>query len=242
MKKVLITGSASGLGACLAKSAKGRGYSVIGLDKTYCNLGEAAQVSDGGVDVKVACDLSDIDQVREAIREVKNTCRSTGLSLLINNACHFLMRPLGDLYLDSDLIRATTANVIAPLLLTSGLRVEMERADNPMILNISSGSSRGGPFCAHYCMSKGALNSLAYAVNEEFRINGNIRAINFILGTLDTGFSNHEPHLAITPVYGKDPVIDPRKIAETVFDIFMSTDSMDFVDIEIKPNKKFVKR
>lgn len=239
MKNIVLTGSASGLGAYLAAEANRRGYRVIGIDKKYA---ENVSTVDENISIKIPCDLSDISDLQLATQRIISSNLDSGIDLLINCACQFLMQPFGGVYNDKDLVNATVTNFVAPLLLVNNLRAELEKADDPVVINISSNSAKGGPFCAHYCMSKGALNSLAYAINEEFRINGKIRAINFMLGTLETGFAIREDYLAITPVIGKDPVMSPAEVANIIFNNYESSRYVNFVDIEITPKKKFIRR
>ena len=130
---------------------------------------------------------------------------------------------------------------MAPLLIVNNLKPLLDVAVNPLIVNISSNSADGAPFCTHYCMSKGALNSLTYAINEEFRINGKMRAITFALGTLNTGFSLREEILAVTPVIGKDPVINPDEVAKLIFDIVHKNKFMNLELIKVQPKKQKVR-
>ena len=239
MKNVVLTGSDSGLGSYLAEEAHSRGYRVIGIDKAYA-VKEIGCI--GTVDVKIPCDISSMADIKRATDEIEVILGNDGLDLLINCACQFLMQPFGVTYDENTLLSATVANFIAPLLIVNNLKNALDRAEDPVVANISSNSSDGAPFCAHYCMSKGALNSLAYALNEEFRINGKIRSINFILGTLNTGFALRENYLAITPVVGKDPVISPKEVAKVIFESYESSRYLNFTDIKISPKKNHIRR
>lgn len=233
MKKVLITGCGSGLGEHLTREAMNNGYIVIGIDKM-------ASKKPQQINTFFQCDLSNIERVIEVTKLIIEQNGEDQLDMIINSACQYFMQPLGKEIDHEVLLAATITNMVAPYVIVNNLRPLLDRAKTPRIINISSGAAQGAPFCAHYCMTKGALNSLGYAINEEFRINGSMRAINFILGTLNTGFALREPHVAITPTPGRDPVIDPSYIAKFIFDVCKNSAYMDFTDIEIRPNKYFV--
>lgn len=230
---ILITGASSGLGLELLKEALARGHVVIAVDRNPIDSNENVDFYE--------CDLSDIDQIENLTRQLNSKYKVYGIELIINCACAYLMKRIGSVYESNELLKSTVVNFVAPLLIVNNLKPILDIAVNPLVVNISSNAAEGGAFCTHYCMSKGALNSLTYAINEEFRINGKMRAITFSLGTLNTGFALREEVLAVTPVIGKDPIINPDEVAKLIFDIVLKNEFMNFEAIKITPKKQNVR-
>lgn len=232
-KKILITGSGSGLGHDISKLAKDNGHFLIGIDIKYKDI---FSESDDSVDQKVFCDLSDLDSVAEVSKTISKEHKK--IDVLINNACGFFLKKLGEKLDYKKLVSNTNINFNSPLILLNNLIGNLNASKNPLVINVSSGAAYGAPFASHYSMSKGALLSLTKAINEEFRINGNIRAVSLIPGTISTGHSLRENFIAITPIPGRDPVISERAISMKVMEIINNSSEYYEEEIVIKPHKK----
>lgn len=220
-RTALVTGSSSGLGRKIAEALDLAGFRTIGLDKVEAK----------DRDTTILCDLADSNSIERAIREVSAITNS--LDILVNNAAHIKLEPLAEYWFNlPEVAVASRVNFDAPLILVSGLLPLLENAMYPLCINISSTSAYGTPFAAHYAMSKGAINSLTHAINEEFRIGGRLRATSLVLSTLNTGFTLREKVAGVTPVSGKDLVLDPYEVGNFIASLALK--SAEFFSPEIK--------
>ncbi|MDX2234333.1 MAG: glucose 1-dehydrogenase [Hyphomonadaceae bacterium] len=179
-KVVLVTGSATGLGAAIAIGAARRGAKAIILNCTK-SLTEAEETADrvraAGAEAIIARgDVSD----DAACRAIAEAARPWGrIDALVNNAGMTKQVPNhADLDgLDSaDFLRLYGVNVVGPFQMVRAARPLLEAAPKPAVLMISSiaGVTGIGSSVA-YAASKGALNtmtvSLARALAPRIRVN-----------------------------------------------------------------------
>ena len=175
----IITGSATGLGAAVARrlSSKG-GKVVINYTKSEAEANETADAcrSLGGEALLCRADVSDdADCRRMAADAMERFGRVDGL---VNNAAQSKIVAHADLEALSaeDFNRIFGVNVIGPYQMVRAVVPHMKRQGKGAIVNISSGSAFSGSGSSiAYAASKGALNtmtlSLARALAPEIRVN-----------------------------------------------------------------------
>ena len=175
----IITGSATGLGAAVARrlSSKG-GKVVINYTKSEAEANETADAccSLGGEALLCRADVSDdADCRRMAAETMERFGRVDGL---VNNAAQSKIAAHADLEALSaeDFNRIFGVNVIGPYQMVRAVVPHMKRQGKGAIVNISSGSAFSGSGSSiAYAASKGALNtmtlSLARALAPEIRVN-----------------------------------------------------------------------
>ena len=122
MARVLVTGSADGLGRRTARTLLDEGHEVVVHASSRERLDAVDDVLDGGA-VAVAGDLGDLDQTRDVTEQVNRLGR---LDAVIHNAGVYTGRTI------------LPVNVVAPYLLTA--LVERPRR----LVYLSSGMHRGG--------------------------------------------------------------------------------------------------
>ena len=175
----IVTGSATGLGAAVARrlASKG-GRVVINYTKSEAEANATADEcrSLGGDALLCRADVSnDADCRRMAAEAVERFGRIDGL---VNNAAQSKIAPHTDLeaLTADDFERIFGVNVIGPYQMTRAVAPHMKQQGKGAIVNISSvsGFSGSGSSIA-YAASKGALNtmtlSLARALAPEIRVN-----------------------------------------------------------------------
>ncbi len=175
----IITGSATGLGAAVARrlSSKG-GKVVINYTKSEAEANATADAcrSLGGEALLCRADVSDdADCRRMAAETMERFGRVDGL---VNNAAQSKIAAHADLesLTAADFNRIFGVNVIGPYQMVRAVASHMKRQGKGAIVNISSvsGFSGSGSSIA-YAASKGALNtmtlSLARALAPEIRVN-----------------------------------------------------------------------
>ena len=175
----IVTGSATGLGAAVARrlSSKG-GKVVINYTKSEAEANATADAcrSLGGEALLCRADVSDDADCRRMAAETME--RFGRIDGLVNNAAQSKIAAHADLesLTAADFNRIFGVNVIGPYQMVRAVASHMKRQGKGAIVNISSvsGFSGSGSSIA-YAASKGALNtmtlSLARALAPEIRVN-----------------------------------------------------------------------
>ena len=152
MKRVLITGAASGIGAATMAELRSRGAEVVGLDLNAAGDG------------LIACDVRDQASVDAAVREAIE--RLGGLDVLINNAGVGYAQSAG-LAPDADALALLDVNLIGPWRVTSAALPALREARG-RVVNVSSGLAHLAlPLVPAYCMSKRGLTAYSDALRLE---------------------------------------------------------------------------
>ncbi len=176
---VIITGSATGLGAAVAQRLAGKGANVVinyTKSETEANATAAACEELGAGVLICRADVSDdADCRRMAAAAIERFGRIDGL---VNNAAQSKIAPHADLeaLTADDFINIFSVNVVGPYQMVRAVTPQMKQQGKGAIVNISSlsGMTGSGSSIA-YAVSKGALNtmtmSLARALAPEIRVN-----------------------------------------------------------------------
>lgn len=158
MKKVLITGGATGIGKAAALLFKEKGYDVfITYHKTLPDF-------DGVSCIK--CDLSDVGEI-EALFDTVGS-----VDVLVNNAGISLIKMINDTSLkEYDAINAV--NQRAYFFCSKYAAVDMVRRHSGAIVNVSSVWGQLGASCeVAYSMTKAAVIGLTKALAQELAPSG----------------------------------------------------------------------
>ena len=96
-KVAVVTGGASGIGAAIVEAFASKGATVVILDRAL----EAAQraVSAGKAAAAIACDVTDVESVADAINAVTSGFQS--IDILVNSAGVAVLGPAEDVALDA---------------------------------------------------------------------------------------------------------------------------------------------
>lgn len=163
-KTVLITGCSSGIGHCLAKGLKGRGYQVIATARKRQNVEKLAAE---GFE-SMALDLDDSGSIRAAVDAVVETAGDR-LHALINNGSYGQYGAIEDLSRDV-LRRQFETNVFGTQELTNLLLPQFRRRGAGRIVHISSVLGFASlAYRGAYNASKHALESLADTLRLELK-------------------------------------------------------------------------
>ncbi|HWB46053.1 MAG TPA: SDR family oxidoreductase [Hyphomicrobiaceae bacterium] len=178
-KVVLVTGSATGLGAAMAIAAARRGAKAVILNCTK-SLADAeataAAVRAAGAEVQIA--QGSVAEDADCRRIADAAMRYGRLDALINNAGitkHVRHDDLAGLSKD-DFLNLYAVNAVGPFQMIRACRPLLEAADAPAVLMVSSiAAVTGIGSSVAYAASKGALNtmtlSLARALAPKIRVN-----------------------------------------------------------------------
>ena len=176
---IIVTGSATGLGAAVAQRLAGTGANVvINYTKSEVEANATARACQGlGADTLLCrADVSDDGDCRRMVSAAVE--RFGKLDGLVNNAAQSKIVPHADLegLSGDDFLRIFSVNVVGPYQMSRAAAPHMKKQGRGAIVNISSVSGMTGSGSSiAYAVSKGALNtltlSLARALAPEIRVN-----------------------------------------------------------------------
>ena len=158
MKKVLITGGATGIGKACAELFRDRGYEVfITFNKT--------QPETEGV-TAVKCNLESVKEIEALFDKIG------GLDVLVNNAGVSLIKMINDVSYD-DYERVTAVNERAVYFCCKYAALSMLKKHSGAIVNISSIWGETGASCETlYSMTKAGVIGLTKALAQELAPSG----------------------------------------------------------------------
>ena len=207
-KKIVITGSSSGIGKAAAFQLAELGAKVILLARREEELkaAESEIRANGGIAHAYSVDLSDVEMVDQVCERI--IAEHGTIDVLVNNAGRSIRRPFMDsLERFHDFERCMQINYYSPMRLTRKLLPEMIKAGDGHVIN----SSTWGTFFpvtgfGPYNASKAALDSIAECMRNELREQGiAITQIHFPLV--------HTAMSAATKKYQKIPGLSPDEAA-----------------------------
>ena len=172
MKRVIVTGAASGIGEATAEALRGRGCSVVGLDL----------VARENV---IACDVRDQESVDAAVADAIQ--RLGGLDVLINSAGvgdpqSAAERP------DADALKVVDVNLLGTWRVTAAA-IDALRQSSGRVINISSGLAYLTiPLATAYTMSKRGV--VAYSDSLRLEMAGEVEVTTVYPGYIRTPIHN----------------------------------------------------
>lgn len=213
-KRVLITGSSSGIGEAGAEQFAAKGAEVILvarradlLDAVAARIAESA-----GTATAIACDLSDLDAVDALCDTVEQ--RFGGVDILVNNAGRSIRRSLAE-SLDRwhDVERTMTLNYYSPLRLIRGLAPGMIERGDGHIINVATWGvlTEAPPLFGVYNASKAALSAVSRVIETEWARRG-VHSTTLYYPLVAT------PMIAPTTAYDGVPALSPQEAGRWMID------------------------
>jgi NAD(P)-dependent dehydrogenase (short-subunit alcohol dehydrogenase family) len=195
-KVIVVTGGSQGIGAAIARRYAREGAVVAILNRNHA-AGAAVVASiaaEGGRAVAIACDVSDVDHIPDAVAAVHDAIGP--VDVLVNNAGAFVMSPLGasdeaafDLMIG--------VNLKGPFFLTQAVLPDFEAAGRGKVINIGSIFGNDGfPESSVYCATKSAIHMFTkvWALDlRERNVQVNAIAPGFIETPLNAGYRANNP-------------------------------------------------
>ena len=213
-KRVLITGSSSGIGEAGAEQFAATGAEVILVARRAGLLDAvAARISaHGGTATAIACDLSDLDAVDALCDTVEQ--RFGGVDILVNNAGRSIRRSLAE-SLDRwhDVERTMTLNYYSPLRLIRGLAPGMIERGDGHIINVATWGvlTEAPPLFGVYNASKAALSAVSRVIETEWARKG-VHSTTLYYPLVAT------PMIAPTKAYDGVPALSPQEAGRWMID------------------------
>ena len=213
-KRVLITGSSSGIGEAGAEQFAATGAEVILVARRADLLDAvAARIAEnGGTAAAIACDLSDLDAVDALCDTVEQ--RFGGVDILVNNAGRSIRRSLAE-SLDRwhDVERTMTLNYYSPLRLIRGLAPGMIERGDGHIINVATWGvlTEAPPLFGVYNASKAALSAVSRVIETEWARKG-VHSTTLYYPLVAT------PMIAPTKAYDGVPALSPQEAGRWMID------------------------
>lgn len=213
-KRVLITGSSSGIGEAGAEQFAATGAEVILVARRADLLDAVAAriTTRGGTATAIACDLSDLDAVDALCDTVEQ--RFGGVDILVNNAGRSIRRSLAE-SLDRwhDVERTMTLNYYSPLRLIRGLAPGMIERGDGHIINVATWGvlTEAPPLFGVYNASKAALSAVSRVIETEWPRKG-VHSTTLYYPLVAT------PMIAPTKAYDGVPALSPQEAGRWMID------------------------
>lgn len=168
-RSVLITGASQGIGRSIALMfARETNRPIILLARNEDNLKETEELcrdAGGGPVLVLPCDATDPD----ALSNLKLPSGFAPASVLINNAGHFLYKPLAETT-DKEFSDQIDLNLFTAVHTTNRFLPDLKNADRALIINICSvGAMRGLGDSGAYSAAKHALLGYTRSLREELQ-------------------------------------------------------------------------
>lgn len=207
MKKVLITGGATGIGKACAQLFSKNGYDVY---ITYNQTAPDYEVN------KIKCNLERVEEIKAVFDEIGY------VDVLVNNAGVSLIKMINDTTTE-DYDRITSVNERAVYFASKYAALEMIKKQSGAIINISSMWGQEGASCETlYSMTKAGVIGLTKALSKELapsKITVNCIAPGIIDTRMNEQFSKDE----LTEEVPLGRLGKPEEIADAV--LFLAQNS-----------------
>lgn len=215
-RRVLVTGSARGIGRAAAQILAGEGHDVIGVD--------ILEQEQGPLAATIAADLGSAEECRRVVDQ------AGAVDVLVNNAALLITKPINEFTLD-DFERTVAINLRAPFLLCQSFVEGMAERRWGRIVNMSSVGARTGGVSqsAVYNATKAALISLTKNLARNYGQFG-VTANAVAPGAVDTAMIAHFAQDERQRIERQVPLgrfSQPAEIAEVV--AFLVSDRASYV-------------
>ena len=216
VRRALVTGASSGIGAATARLLAAEGYRVALLARRRERLDSLSEELEGSGHLVLPCDLTDAAAIADSLEALKGAFG--GLDLLVNNAGMGYRARVEEL--DPALLdQVFAANVRGLLLACQGALPLLRSGDAPVVINISSVVGRRGvPGQAAYCASKAAVTSIGESLRVEWA-EEQIAVCTLSPALTATGFFGSQPNPSALPDPDLSDAAEPAEVAAHVLSL-----------------------
>lgn len=188
-KVIIITGSSSGIGLCLAEYFGKKGDKVYGLSR---------KMVQSEYFTTIPTDITDNEQVKNAVCQILD--KENRVDVLINNAGMGMVGAVEDSDKEG-IIKLFNLNLVGAVQMMSAVMPKMREQGKGMIINVSSiGSEMGLPFRGFYSASKSALDKVVEAMRYEVSP-WNVEVCTLHLGDIKTNIAENRIKTEVSAPY-----------------------------------------
>ena len=228
-KSIFITGAASGIGRATARLFAERGWFVGAFDVDEAGL--AALQAEGGAGFVRRLDVSDPQDYQAAV-DAFSAKTGGRLDILYNNAGVIVSSPL-DQTPWASVERLLRINLFGPMIgVQAALPLLKATQGSLCFFTCSASAIFGSANLTAYSASKNAIKGLTEALSIELKKHG-IRVSDVLPGIVDTAMLPPEQK-AVLPVEGAWRLIQPRDVAEVVWQAYTEDRIHWYVPEELK--------
>ena len=211
-KRVLVTGSTSGIGAAMSRALAERG-AIVGVcgrraDRLAAVLADVR--AESGVGFGWQVDLSELDGIESFAERVVNDMG--GLDIVINNA-GIPKRRWAWAHRPDEIADVLRLNVESPMRLTLALLDELERSSGRVVFVGSVAARLTPPAEAVYAASKAAITAFAECLSVDLRVAGRLIGVHVVHpGVLDTelfDLPDNDPPISDIEPLAVDEIVGP---------------------------------
>jgi len=216
VRRALVTGASSGIGAATARTLAREGYRVALLARRADRLEALARELDGGSErghLVLACDLRDPAAIAASFATLER--EFGGLDLLVNNAGMGYRARVEQL--EPELLRRVfDTNVFGLLLCCRAALPLLRRGRRAVVVNVASVVGRRGiPGQSAYAASKAAVVSIGESLRIEWA-HEHIAVCTLNPGLTATGFFEAQPNPSHLPDPDLADSVGPMQVASHV--------------------------
>lgn len=232
MKKAIVTGASSGIGAAIAAALIRDDYEVYGIGRDYKKQEELTK---NPLFHQLVCDLKKHTDVEHTISDLRK--EAGHIHVLVNCAGVGYFGPHEQI--NPDRIHEMVAvNIEAPMIITGLLLRDMKK-NGGVIVNISSVTAKkSNTYGCAYGASKAALTSFGNSLFDEARKYG-VKVVNIHPDMTESLFYRNAD---FTSCDEEDERLLPEEIAQCVMSVLAMREGAVVTDITVKPQRHGIKR
>lgn len=226
----VVTGGAQGIGAAVVAALTARGYLVAILDINNGGTASSTDATAGSREQHFACDVSDRDQVVDAMKRVAS--RLGAPSVLVNNAGISDYAPFAELSYAS-WVRTLAVNLTGPFNCAQAFLSHVPSAGGAIVNITSVAAHVATPGAGAYAAAKSGLVGLTRVMAVELAPR-NIRVNGVSPGVVDTPMRGSFSKEAVNARLKRVPLSRSGEAAEIASVVaFLSSDDASFITGQI---------
>ena len=226
LKKILITGTSSGLGKSIALKLLKHDFLVIGISRKHTIKNKRY--------ISYSQDIRDLKGFSSLLEEINK--KHKDIYGIVSNAGEGAFNKLEN-FSDTQVLNFFNLNLLSHIILSKKMISSFKKNKKGIFIFIGSEAAKiGGTQGTLYSSAKHALYGFVKSFKKETN-QASVRATIINPGMVRTSFFND---LNFQPGISKENAIEANDIAELIYFLFQSSQYINFTDINVDPIKKVI--